>query len=156
MSADIDQLLDSKTLQELSRLETQVSTKLRSDEPIDAEYWEQLLDSIGVYKAKAELNYIYKSITDSRLAVLREQQTAEAVTVKKKLALLVTNYAESPQNPCGSPGLADMSSSLSIQPIKHSRRLDPEPYLKLRPEDKVYEAVEESDFLDKIVSMTSP
>jgi hypothetical protein len=155
VSADIDQLLDCKTLQELSRLETQVSTKLCSDEPIDVEYWEQLLSSIRVYKAKAELSHIYKSIIDSRLSVLREQQTAEAAIVKKKLALLVTNHAEPPQNPCGSSRLADISSSLSIQPIKYSQRLDPEPYLKLRPEDKVYDVVEESDFLDIIVSMNS-
>lgn len=155
MSADIDRLLNSKTLQELSTLETQVSEKLQSDEPIDVEYWAQLLGSIGVYKAKAVLNQVYGSIIDSRLTDLRNQQTAEATNVKEKLALLVLDFAEFPKHPCESPGLAKMPSILSAQPVTYSRRLDPEPFLKLRPEDKIYELTEEGDFLDKIVSTTS-
>lgn len=155
MSADIDRLLNSKTLQELSTLEAQVSKKLQSDEPIDVEYWEQLLGNIGVYKAKAELNQVYRSIIDSRLTDLRKQQAAEATNVKEKLALLISNFAEFPKHPCESPGLAKMPLTLSLQPVTYSRRLDPEPFLKLRPEDKIHEVTEEGDFLDKIVSTIS-
>lgn len=155
MLADIDRLLNSKNLQELSNLETQVTKKLQSDEPIDVEYWEQLLGSIEVYKAKAELDQVYKSIIDSRLTDLRKHQAAEATNVKERLALLVSNFAESPENLHASPGLAETSSIISLQTIQYSRQLDPEPFLKLRPEDKVHELVEEGDFLDKIVSTIS-
>lgn len=152
--ADIDRLLNSKNLQELGSLETQVTKKLQSDEPIDVEYWEQLLGSIEVFKAKAELDQVYRSIIDSRLIDLRKQQAAEAVGVREKLALLVSNFAEPPRMPHGSPGLAEPSSIFSLQ-VQYSRQLDPEPLLKLRSEDKVNELVEESDFLDKTVSIIS-
>ena len=153
--ADIDRLLNSKTLQELSTLETQVTKKLQSDEPIDVEYWEQLLGSIGVFKAKAELDQVYKSIIDSRLTDLRKQQRVEALNVKEKLALLLSNFAELPSILHGSLGLAETSSIDSLQSVSYSRKLDPEPFLKLRPEDKSHEIIEEGDFLDKIVSIIS-
>jgi hypothetical protein len=151
VSGDIDRLLICKTLPELGRLETQVSQKLRSDEPIDVEYWEQLLGSIGVYKAKAELNQVYSSIIESRLSDFRQQQAAEAKTMKERLAFLVSNVDKFPRSPRSSLGLAD--SSLTI---KYSRSLDPEPFLKLRSEDKAHEVFEESDFLDKVVSIKFP
>lgn len=153
MLADIDRLLNSKTLQELSILETQVTKKLQSDEPIDVEYWEQLLGSIEVFKAKAELDQVYKSIIDSRLADLRKQQVAEATNVKEKLALLLSNFTEFPTILHGSLELAETSSIDSIQPVSYSRKLDPEPFLKLRPEDKSHEILEEGGFLDKNVSL---
>lgn len=153
MSGDIDRLLNSKTLQELSSLDTQVSKKLRSDEPIDIEYWEQLLGSIGVYKARAELDQVYKSIIDSRLIDLREQQVTEATTVKERLALLVFNFAEFSKDSCRSSELVELAS---VHPVEHSFALEPEPFLKLRPDDKGHEVVEESAFLDKVVSIMSP
>ena len=153
--ADIDRLLNSKNLHELSALETQVTKKLHSDEPIDVEYWEQLLGNIEVFKAKAVLDQVYKSIIDSRLTDLRKQQAAEASTVKGKLALLVSNFAESPGSLHEPLKIVEASSILSEQPVQYSRQLDPEPFLKLQPEDKVHELVEEGDFLDKIVSKIS-
>lgn len=151
VSSDIDRLLSPKTLKELDALETQISAKLRSNEPIDVEYWEQLLSSIAVYKAKAELNEVYKSIVDSRLVNLRQQQVSEATAVKEKLALLLT----------GSNLLAKIASSRFITEnaassskllVSYSSQLDPEPFLKLRSEDRVYDVIEEVDFVNKIVS----
>ena len=156
VSADIDRLLSSKSLQELNTLDTQVSMKLQSDEPIDVEYWEQLQGRIGVYKARAELHQVYKSIIESRLTDLRMQQAAEAKNVKERLALLVSNSAESPKLLCESSRPAESYSNPLLQSVQYSRSLDPEPSLKLRPEEKVHEMFEESDFLDKLVSTTSP
>ena len=153
--ADIDRLLNSKTLQELSILETQVTKKLQSDEPIDVEYWEQLLGSIGVFKAKAELYQVYKAIIDCRLTDLRKQQAAEATNVKEKLGLLLSNFAEFPRILQGALEPGEASSIDQTQSVSYSRKLDPEPFLKLRPEDKSYEIFEEGDFLDKNVSITS-
>lgn len=153
--ADIDRLLNSKTSQELSVLETQVTKKLHSDEPIDVEYWEQLLGSIGVFKAKAELDQVYKAIIDSRLTDLRKQQAVEATNVKEKLGLLLSNFAEFPRIRRGALGPGEMSSVDSLQSVSYSRQLDPEPFLKLRPEDKGHEIVDEGNFLDKNVSISS-
>lgn len=151
VSSDIDRLLTPKSLKQLDALETQISAKLRSNEPIDVEYWEQLLNSIAVYKAKAELNEVYKSIVDSRLVNLRQQQASEATEVKEKLALLLTgsNSLSEFASSRSVPGNADSSSKLLVS---CSPQLDPEPLLKLRSEDRVYEVIEEADFVNKVVS----
>ena len=135
VSADIGRLLGSKTLENLVGLEDQVNAKLRSNEPIDVEYWESLLGNIAVYKAKAELRNIYKSVIDNRRRSLRSQQVAEAWNVRAKLAALSENAA----SPSGS------------NPIAYSKNLDPEPLLKIKAEDKGLMVVEESKFINDIV-----
>lgn len=151
VSVDVDRLLNPKSLKELDGLETQISAKLRSDEPIDVEYWEHLLSSIAVYKAKAELSKVYKCIIDSRLADLRQQQASEATIVKEKLALLLTGSKELRES--ASSQLSTYDTFLSSAPlVQYSRQLDPEPLLKLRPEDRSHDVVEEGDFINKIVS----
>lgn len=133
VSDDVDSLLGPKSLKELTSLEGQVKQKLESNEPIDVEYWEQLLRSIAVYKAKAELKQVYKSVIDSRLQVLKDQQILEADSVREKLTLL---SATSSQSPFG---------------IRYSKSIDPEPFLKIRPEDKALEVMDEAAFLSNIV-----
>lgn len=151
VSSDVDRLLSPKSLKELDILETQISAKLRSNEPIDVEYWEQLLSSIAVYKAKAELNEVYKSIVDSRLGNLRQQQASEATAVKEKLALLLTGSNPLPKLG-SSRNIPDIAAPSSKLLVSYSPQLDPEPLLKLRSEDRVYDVVEEADFVNKIVS----
>jgi hypothetical protein len=136
VSDDIDQLLGPKTLDQLTSLEAQVKKKLQSNEPIDVEYWEQLLSNIGVNKAKAELKNVYKSVIESRLKVLKEQQIEEAEMVQAKLALL-------------------LARSEGVAAVQYSRAIDPEPQLKIRAEDKSVEVIEESDFLSKIVGFNA-
>lgn len=138
-------------MKELDALETQISAKLRSNEPIDVEYWEQLLSSIAVYKAKAELNEVYKSIVDSRLMSLRQQQASEATAVKEKLALLLTGSNPLPKL-TSSRSMPNSAASSSKLLVSYCPRLDPEPLLKLRSEDRAYDVVEETDFVNKIVS----
>lgn len=145
---DVDRLFDTKNLEELNALEASISSKLDSNEPIDVEYWEQLLSSIAVYKAKAELNQIYKSIIDSRLANLRQQQASEASIVKEKMTLLLPSSSKNQEGASG-PAL----TSESVEPVvQYSRKLDPEPLLKLRAEDRGSDVVEELEFIDKIAS----
>ena len=149
VSADVDRLLGPKSMEQLAVLEAQISKKLQSDEPIDVEYWEQLLRSITVYKAKAELKSIYKSVIESRLQALRSQQVQEAEVVAKKLAL-VSGSRVSVSTDTDISRHDDQVSPL----LRYSRLLDPEPQLKIRVEDKTLEVIEESDFLSKIVSYT--
>lgn len=148
--ADVDQLLRPKTLEQLSLLEMQINGKLHSNEPIDVEYWEQLLQNIAVYKAKAELKNIYRSVTDSRLQAMREQQMDEAEVVKGKLAQLLgtSDYrlGDNIQNSC-----SDDSAKALPTIIRSSRSMDPESLPKIKAEDKGLDVVEESDFLGKIV-----
>lgn len=145
VSTDEDQLLRPKSLEELKVLEKQINSKLQSNEPINVEYWEQLLSSITVYKARAELDKVYKSIIEGRMIDLRHEQQGEAELAKVKLStVLADSDAYKPRN-------ARITAS-SGPLVKYSRSFDPEPHLKLRSEDKALEIVQEQDFLDGVVS----
>ena len=151
VSADVDRLLGPKSLDQLGVLETQIARKLQSNEPVDVEYWEQLLRSISVYKAKAELKDIYKSVIDGRLQALRLQQVEEAELVARKLSVLSAAYASAP-TAATLAGNGIGSADLTVPTINYTKHLDPEPLLKTRVEDKGLDVVEEADFLSKIVS----
>lgn len=64
---DIDKILAPKTYEQLGALEKQIKTKLRSDEDIDIDYWEQLLQSLLVWKAKAVLARTVEKIAKKKL-----------------------------------------------------------------------------------------
>lgn len=145
---DVDRLFGTKSLEELNALEASISSKLASNEPIDVEYWEQLLSSVAVYKAKAELNHVYKSILDSRLANLRQQQASEASIFKEKMALLLLSSSKDLEIASGQA----LTSELLEPVVQYSRQFDPEPLLKLRAEDRGSDVVEELEFIDKIAS----
>lgn len=49
---DITALLQGRSYEQLNQLQRQVQAKLSSGEPIDTEYWENLLKNIIVWKAK--------------------------------------------------------------------------------------------------------
>lgn len=78
VSADVDKILGPKSLEQLEKLETQIRTKLRSDEAVDTDYWGQLLKSLLVYKAKAKLKIICQTIKESRINALREKDPEKA------------------------------------------------------------------------------
>ena len=135
VSADVDRLLSPKTLAQLEGLEKQISMKLQSNDPIDVEYWESLLESVAVYKARAELNVLYKSIIKSRIESFRHEEAAEAIDLRRKLALVL--------------GEADQPVRGEAPPFPYCRSFDPEPMLRLRPEHKGIDVVEESAFMDR-------
>ena len=153
VSADVDRLLSPKSLEELGVLEIQISKKLQSNEPIDVEYWEQLLQSVAVYKAKAQLKNVYKAVIDSRLKVLKEQQIAEAKLVQEKLSQLSSHAGQTLNSNSDQQDGQNPLETLQLPPVLYSKHLDPEPLLKIRPEDKGLEVLDESEFMDKIVSL---
>ncbi|KAG5979373.1 hypothetical protein E4U55_005241 [Claviceps digitariae] len=74
--ADIDKILSPKTYDQLETLEKQIKTKLRSDEDIDTDYWEQLLRHLLVWKSKAILARIYGEILEKRQEMLKARASA--------------------------------------------------------------------------------
>ncbi|KAL8840896.1 MAG: hypothetical protein Q9170_001160 [Blastenia crenularia] len=131
--ADIDRVLGPKTAEELGTLKAQVIKKLQSNDPIDVEYWDQLLSSIAVYSAKAALRNVYKSVINSRLAEYRRDQSEEAALSKQKLELVLSRSGTTNESPPAS--------------VNYSLHLDPEPLLKLSPEDKALETIHERSFM---------
>ncbi|KAL4980320.1 mid region of cactin-domain-containing protein [Aspergillus desertorum] len=134
VAADINKLLSPKSYEQLQTLEGQVRKKLDSNEPVDTDYWEELLRSLTVWKARAKLKRVYQDVIDERVRGLRRQQREEAESVRTKLA---------PLAPMVEHGTANMIE-------EEFRDLDPDPLLQIRPEDKVYEVVDEEVFLDQV------
>jgi len=134
VAADINKLLRPKSYEQLQNLETQVKRKLNSNEPIDTDYWEELLRSLTVWKARARLRNVYQAIIDERVRDLRKQQKEEAESIREKLAPLAPAItAGNTANPAEFEGL------------------DPDPLLQVRAEDKVLEIMDESAFLNQVV-----
>ena len=136
VSSDIDRLLRPKSYEELEILEDQINRKLTSNEPIDTDYWEQLLRNLLVWKARAKLKTVYQSIIDSRLSTLMYQNLEEANNVQSRLQPLLQS---------GMAGQEEMGSTAQTRNIR-----DPESFLHLSTEDKKLEIVDESSFLSRI------
>ncbi|KAF2029476.1 hypothetical protein EK21DRAFT_67606 [Setomelanomma holmii] len=136
VASDIDQLLAPKTYEQLETLEVQVKKKLDSDEPIDYDYWEQLLRSLRVWKAKAKLRRVSQDIVKERLLALRRQQQDSATSVQTKI--------------CDMLKAADESREDKPTIVAYDAAVDPQPLLKLRVEDKALAQVEEKTLLDDL------
>jgi hypothetical protein len=139
VSSDIDRLLSPKTFEELEVLEAQINLKLDSNEPIDTDYWEQLLKNLLVWKARAKLKKVYQSVMESRLSTLRNDNLKEAENGRSRLQPLLQD------------GKLGHQSGTSLT-SGYRKSWDPEPLLQLRPEDKSHEIVDEGALLDRIVA----
>ena len=136
VAADIDQLLAPKTFEQLETLEVQVKKKLDSDEPIDYDYWEQLLRNLRIWKAKAKLRRVPQEIVRERLQALRKQQAEAAISVQEKLS--------------------EKLGATAATTVAYDAALDPQPSLKLRAEDKALAQMDAQTFLDDLVSADLP
>ncbi|KAI0881554.1 mid region of cactin-domain-containing protein [Annulohypoxylon maeteangense] len=85
--ADVDKILGPKNLQQLEKLEGQIQAKLRSDEVMDTDYWEQLLKSLQIFKAKAKLKNIYEAIRESRVKLLKDRDPEKAKALAESESL---------------------------------------------------------------------
>lgn len=137
VAADINRLLSPKSYEQLQSLEVQVKKKLNSNEPIDTDYWEELLRSLGVWKARAKLKNVFQAVIDERVKSLRQQQTEEAESVRAKLAPLALTL--------------DTDAQAKGVDVEEFKGLDPDPLLQIRPEDKGLEVVDETAFLNNVV-----
>lgn len=150
---DVDKLLAPKTYEQLEALEKQIRTKLRSNEPIDVDYWEQLLRSLLIWKAKAKLKKVYQSVLDSRLETLRKQHEEDARGVRTQFQEVLAGPSAVVEEGTEASVESNASQAVRKQPrFEYSAKYDPEPLLKLRSEDKSSDVVEESAFLQKVVS----
>ncbi|CAL5870141.1 uncharacterized protein PFLUO_LOCUS4376 [Penicillium psychrofluorescens] len=133
VAADINRLLSPKSYEQLQTLEVQVKRKLNSNEPIDTDYWEELLRSLTVWKARAKLKKVCQAVIDERVRDLRNQQSEEAESIRTKLA-----------------PLAPLVDDARQPDPKEFEGLDPDPLLQIRPEDKGLEIMDESVFLNQV------
>jgi hypothetical protein len=66
VAEDIKALLGPKSYDQLVVLETQINNKLASDEPVDVDYWQQLLRSLKIFKAKAKIRAMHAPVLATR------------------------------------------------------------------------------------------
>ncbi|KAI9672320.1 MAG: hypothetical protein M1817_003342 [Caeruleum heppii] len=149
VAKDVDRLLGPKSYADLEILEKQIIKKLNSNEPIDVDYWEQLLQSLRVWKAKAKLRNVYQVLIDKRLDKVRKQQEEEAENVRKKMYLILTGLP-SKSNMIASEAVPVLPDALQSNDL--SKRMDPDPLLKIRAEDKGLETVDERLFLQNVTA----
>jgi len=132
VSSDIDKLLAPKSYDQLETLEKQIRNKLDSNEPIDTDYWQQLLDSLLVWKAKAKTRKVYRDVLDARLQKLRQENEQQAVAARQELAARQIPPA--------------------LEAPNYSKDSDPDPLLQISPKDKSLEVWDESTLLQKLTA----
>ena len=140
VASEMDKILKPKSFNELQALEKQVRKRLEAPDAGDADYWKQLLQSILLWKAKTHFQAVTKSVVQSRLKVLGMEQYREAVAMQEDLRRTVPRLGHRVQE--------HDSSHRTAPPLDQS--LDPEPLLKIRPEDKSLESVDETTFLENL------
>ncbi|KAI1912989.1 hypothetical protein LOZ65_005888 [Ophidiomyces ophidiicola] len=136
VAADINKLLCPKTYEELVTLETQIRKKLNSREPIDTDYWEQLLKSLAVWKAHAKLRRVFQAVIKGRSEELQKQQREEAEHLQAKLAPLAP--------------YTDVENAQRAEPP--NKNLDPDPLLQLQSHDRSLVIFDEESFLFQVFS----
>lgn len=90
----INNMLSSKSTEELQQIQDQVRAKLASGEPVDVEYWERVLKSIVVWRAKARLRDMHEAVLSNRLEYLRRKQRDEAARQQQELLLQTGDDSE--------------------------------------------------------------
>lgn len=110
VSSDIDKILAPKTLSQLEILEGQIKAKLRSDEDIDTDYWEQLLRSLRVWKAKASLAELNAEISREREA-LRAKNPSAAQNGRAQTEAISAGPGPGPTNNVAEPFTRPIAAS---------------------------------------------
>jgi hypothetical protein len=129
VNADVDRMFSSKTLNELGALEKQIRSKLDSDEDIDVDYWEHLLNTLLVWKAKANLKIFSQKLVQDRFHKLQTEQKEEATRFEMQI----------------------IGQSLYHRiPKFDDAQLDPDPSLKLKDEYKKHRSMPEEEYLESI------
>ncbi|CAK7198454.1 hypothetical protein SEUCBS139899_001115 [Sporothrix eucalyptigena] len=75
---DVDKILHTKTLKQLEEMEIKIEAKLRSDETLETDHWEQMLKRLHVWKARAELAVVNEASLAKRAALKKEAAAARA------------------------------------------------------------------------------
>jgi len=127
VAPELDRVLGPKNLQELEALEKQVKHKLRTDDSIDVDYWENLLKRLAVHKARAQLRKVSRDIVGARLALLRKQQASNAAQIQSQVQDMI----------------AESSNTI---PAISLASLDAEPLLKISQDDKSLVSLDEATF----------
>ncbi|KAK1752686.1 mid region of cactin-domain-containing protein [Echria macrotheca] len=119
VASDVDKILSPKTLEQLEALEKQIRTKLTSNEPIDTDYWEELLKSLLVYKAKAKLKKVCDAIKAAKVELLKARDPEKAKALEESAGLpdvTAADFASAPNKTVARPAAPPSASENSSAP----------------------------------------
>lgn len=108
-------MLSGKTYEQLVQLQDQVRAKLRSGEPLDVEYWEGLLKSLVVWRAKAKLRDMHEVVLSNRLEYLRKRQRDQAIKHQSELAMHLSSGADMLLDPFAGAREAEAEAELAAE-----------------------------------------
>ncbi|KAI8597268.1 mid region of cactin-domain-containing protein [Dissophora ornata] len=163
IAQDIAAKLAGKTHEELTLLQGQIQRKLAAGGAIDVDYWEALLKTLIVWKAKAKLNMIHQVILQKRLEQLKARQLREAEKETAELAAVLAMQSQEVEGDVSAlRALNDQDMELAqddedqdMQPasIPYDRAMSPEPFDTLAREDQNLTVVDQwedwAEILDK-------
>ncbi|EPX73982.1 uncharacterized protein SOCG_03198 [Schizosaccharomyces octosporus yFS286] len=129
VAKDIQSILAPKNYDQLVVLETKVQGKLQSGEPIDTDYWEDLLKSIQAYKAMAYLRDLFSQPL--------QQRKQEMVQAEMEKAVSDANFLYKQQNDTPPPKLYKLP-------------IDPDPLYQIDTISKTIQPIEQRDYEDAL------
>ncbi|KAG0335902.1 hypothetical protein BG000_007131 [Podila horticola] len=166
IAQDIANKLAGKSYEQLVLLQGQIQRKLAEGGAIDVDYWEALLKSLIVWKAKAKLNSIHQIVLQKRLEQLKSRQMREAEKEKAELAAVLAMQVQEVEGDTsnlrhgGIEEEADMGQDdldvdmlASTIAVPYDRSMSPEPIDTLSREDSSLAVVDQwedwAEILDK-------
>lgn len=166
IAQDIANKLSGKSYEQLVLLQGQIQRKLAEGGAIDVDYWEALLKTLIVWKAKAKLNSIHQIVLQKRLEQLKSRQMREAEKEKAELAAVLamqTQDVEGDTSNLRHGGLEeeadmgqddlDVDMSANTIAVPYDRSMSPEPIDTLSREDSSLTVVDQwedwAEILDK-------
>ncbi|KZT20735.1 hypothetical protein NEOLEDRAFT_1140254 [Neolentinus lepideus HHB14362 ss-1] len=127
VEAQVNALLSGKSYDHLVALQKQIQAKLTSGEPVDVDYWENLLKKLLVWKAKAKLKSFHEVVVRNRLEQLRKRQRDEALQAQEELLAGVANRAmnSTADTPAPSTDAAEREVVLAEDIEPYNRSMSP-------------------------------
>ncbi|KAI0347529.1 hypothetical protein BDW22DRAFT_1387867 [Trametopsis cervina] len=154
VESDITALLRGKTYDHLVALQKTIQVKLASGEPIDVEYWENLLKKLLVWKAKAKLKTLHEVVVRNRLEQLRKRQRDEALQAQEELLAGVAKSAARGERPNAAAD-AEASAAKAVEEVEtYDSSMDP-PLLDIRKlpyEERQIDIITELDDLRALIT----
>jgi hypothetical protein len=117
VASDIDKLMAPKSYEQLVAMEKHIQAKLQSGEPVDTDYWEGVLASLYVWKAKARLGKITQKIRETRLQQLETRRSGKAKDVLAGAAAPVADRANSTRHEEPTSGTAITRALAAAAPV---------------------------------------
>ncbi|KAF9997914.1 hypothetical protein BGZ65_006531 [Modicella reniformis] len=148
IAQDIANKMAGKSHEELTLLQGQIQRKLGAGGAIDVDYWEALLKTLIVWKAKAKLNAIHQLILQKRLEQLKARQLREAEKEKAELAAVLAMQSQDVEGDVSALGEmngggtefpsddVDQDMDDASGSVPYDRAMSPEPLDTLAREDQ--------------------